>query len=89
MIDHGKWASQMGTGLPQPDPPLMNPYMEGVQAVEGILSRLHTFTKEFPGAIDFEDAVDYRLNLLSVRDTLHGLRQKEMEVEASRKALTQ
>lgn len=61
-----------------PDPPLRNPYMEALEAVEGVMARLQTFTKEFPQVLDTTTAADYSSNLLEVRDTLHRFRQAEM-----------
>lgn len=61
-----------------PDPPLKNPYMEGIEAIEGILARLQTFTKEFPQIIDKGQKDAYTLNLLEVRDELHRFRLDEM-----------
>jgi hypothetical protein len=63
-----------------PDPPLPNPYMEAMEAVEGILQRLQTFTKEFPEALDEQVVQDYRFELLAVRDKLSTLRKDEIFV---------
>lgn len=62
----------------QPEPPLKNPYMEGIEAIEGILDRLQTFTKEYPSVLDTETVHDYIMNLLSVRDQFHGMRLEEI-----------
>jgi hypothetical protein len=61
-----------------PDPPLMNPYMEAMENIEGVLKRLQTFTKEFPFSVDREKVADYTANLLRIRDDLSALRQQEM-----------
>lgn len=63
---------------PKPDPPLKNPYMEAIEAVEDILQRLQTFTREFPNSIDKVQRALYIEDMLEVRDTLHRFRQAEM-----------
>ena len=64
---------------PFPEPLLKNPYMEGIEAIEGILERLQTFTKEYPRTLDTEPVQDYITNLLAARDHLHECRRQEME----------
>lgn len=54
-----------------PDPPLKNPYMEAIEAIEGILQRLRTFNKEFPHVLSKQQVDDYAVDLLCVRHEFH------------------
>lgn len=58
---------------PRPDPPLKNPYMEGIEAIEGIVNRLRHFHREFPGEFAVWQKDEYLTNLLKVRDELHEM----------------
>lgn len=81
---HGKgmpvdeyWLDGPYNGVePQPDPPLKNPYMEAIEAIEGILTRMNTFHKEFPASLKRRD--EYLIGLLRARDELHALRLDEV-----------
>ena len=85
--DRGYYWGQHGMPMPSvpetwelpPAPPLKNPYMEGIEAIEGILERLQTFTNDFPNSLDIVKKDDYITNLLAARDHLHECRQQEME----------
>lgn len=63
--------------LLMPRPPLKNPYMEGIEATEGILQRLNTFHKEFPGVLSGEQRDEYMRNLLEIRDRFHEMQRED------------
>lgn len=91
--EQGYYFGQHGRGMPaapqaalfqsnhalQPDPPLKNPYMESIEAIEGIMTRMNTFHSEFPSFLKQRDA--YLTDLLRIRDELHAMRLDEMADE--------
>jgi hypothetical protein len=83
-VSTGDWFSSFATPESplEIEPPLKNPYMETVESIEQILTRMNTFAKEFPQALPREKRDTYLVNLLRVRDELSALRLDEMADES-------
>lgn len=57
-----------------------NPYMEVIEAIEGVLLKLQFGDDCYTNILDKEARNDYIQDLTDVRDTLHRIRQAEIRV---------
>ena len=59
---------------------ITNPYMEVIEAIEGVLLKLQIGDESYTNHLDKEAMNDYIQDLTDVRDTLHRIRRAEITV---------